>query len=94
MAWKRRSTSRSIDTEVELSDFDPEQLLQALINYGLLTEDEAAAVAARGDRCSLLDEIAPTELEVARMDLRVGRRTDALIHLERALGNEFIGRLT
>lgn len=34
-----------------------------------------------------------TELETARADLFSGRRAEALIHLERALGGDFVGRL-
>lgn len=34
-----------------------------------------------------------TELEEARADLFIGRRAEGLIHLERALGGDFVGRI-
>lgn len=38
-------------------------------------------------------DIDSTELEEARAELMSGRRGEALIHLERALGGDFVGRL-
>lgn len=93
MAWKRQRTSRSIDVDVELSDFDPEQLLQGLINAGLLTEVEAVAIAARGGFKKTGENVLSDEMQAARDEIYRGRRTEALIHLERALGHEWIGRL-
>lgn len=94
MAWKRRSTFNRVEVEAELNDFDTDQLLQALIDRRLITEAEAERVLSREG-----DAIAPTygliadELALARHEIYVGRRDEALIHLERALGSPFVGRL-
>lgn len=92
MTWRTKSTSVDID----ISEFDAEQLLQGLIDAGWLTGDEAEAIEARGrDRSKALSFLggADTEFEDARWHLSNGRRREAAVHLERFLGREWIGVL-
>lgn len=94
MAWKRRSTCNRVEVEAELNDFDTDQLLQALIDRRAITEAEAERVLSRES-----DAIKPTyglvadEIALARHEIHIGRRDEALIHIERALGSPFLGRL-
>lgn len=98
--WKWQSTSKTV--HVDLSEFDQEQLLQALIDAEWVTEAEAAAIAERarsGERLEAKAAIKPPpfppeELEAAGEELRCGRRVEALIHVERFLGREWAGVLT
>lgn len=96
MAWKRVCKSTSVD--VDLIEFNNDQLLQGLIDSKWLTESEAEAIkarAARNERASTVLESAPAteELAEATADIRRGRKSEALIHLERFLGRDWIGRL-
>lgn len=98
MTWKRRSTSSRVT--VELYEFEPGQLLQGLIEMRYISEDEAEAVLKRGKikaeaEPSIFKRERPDdELDAAFHEITLGRRVEALIHLERALGREWIGRLT
>ena len=97
MPWKRRYTQASID--VDLDEFDEEQLLQGLIDAKWLSEAEAEAILGR----ARLAEKSPSpfmvagdpasELETARDYLRRGMRAEARLHLERFLGCDWMGVL-
>lgn len=84
--WKRRSTSASIDFDLE--DFDTEQLLQELINRKVITESTAVGLLV-GRKAATNDE----DLLIASHEIILGHKAEALIHIERALGGDFIGRL-
>lgn len=96
-AWKTRRTYTSVD--IELNDFDKEQLLQALIDANWLTEEEAAAIALRASRKSkekipvVPDAALSEEYQIACDEMRSGRRHEAIVHVERYLGREWIGKL-
>lgn len=97
-AWKRRSTTTSTSIDVDLCDFDTDQLLQALIDDGAISEGEAAAIKARGgvrdlDKPSVIG-VQPDHVDDAWNELIRGRKGEALHHIERALGNQWIGRLS
>ena len=97
--WKRRSTSKSVYVETDLSDFDADQLLQALIDMGTISEAEAVAIKARGGFKSQEEGVPIIAMDADHVDdawneLIRGRRAEALHHLERALGNQWIGRLS
>jgi hypothetical protein len=72
---------RSVERGIALSISNGEELF---------TEDEAEDIPFYDDPRRELDG---RELEEARAELMSGRRGEALIHLERALGSDFIGRL-
>jgi hypothetical protein len=103
MAWSRQHTDTSVTTECSLSSFSGEQLLQGLVDENWLSEKEAESILNRQPRIGnpwLLEKpkvLDPTpdveELSTAREDLAVGRRFDALVHLERYLGRDWIGVL-
>lgn len=100
MTWRQHDTWTSSACEVHLDDFTPPQLLQSLIDRQWLSEAEAALIQARAkardrfepifERQTLVDA---DTLGLALAELVSGRREEALIHLERALGSEWIGRL-
>lgn len=96
--WKRQSTSRSSYVDVDLSDFDTEQLLQALIDDGAISEGEALAIKARGtvrglDKPSVIG-IEPDYVDDAWNEILRGRKGEALHCIERALGGQWLGRLS
>lgn len=96
MAWKKVSTTVRVEAEADLGDADTEQLLQELIFRGLLRESEAEAIAERRKNdfaASAYLRLKADDFGVALDEIRRGRRIEALIHIERALGGEFIGRL-
>ncbi len=65
-----------------------------MISHGevFYTKDEAKdAFAPKDDDPRFAIDL--NELDTARADLFSGRRAEALIHLERALGGDFVGRL-
>lgn len=99
MSWKRQRTSQSLEVsaDVDLDDFSEEQLLQALIDSKWISEDEATAIqkrAATKERGSIFANGADAdELHEASAYLRRGNRHEALIHLERFLGLDWIGEL-
>ena len=100
MTWERRYTRREVETsvDVDLDDFDERELLQQLIDVGWLTEAEAVAITARASKKTespVLDgaRIDAVALDDALADITCGRRQEALIRLERALGREWVGRL-
>jgi NAD(P)H-hydrate repair Nnr-like enzyme with NAD(P)H-hydrate dehydratase domain len=102
MAWEKVKTTlkicREVDVELDLSEIENETLLQLLIEAEVLSEKEAEQLLRRADDivfgCGFgLDEIDADEVEAARAELMAGRRGEALIHLERALGGDFTGRL-
>lgn len=98
--WKRRSTSSTTSVDVDLNDFDSEQLLQGLIDDKWITEDEAADIVARS-KWSRGGSVGEVNLDGERFDrirlanheILAGRRNEALHHIEEALGGDFIGRL-
>lgn len=93
--WKRRSTSTQAYVEVDLDEFDTEELLQALINRGSISESDALAIAARDTSVlKSLGALNPDELGLAQDEFARGRRDEALIHLERFMGRGWIGALT
>lgn len=96
--WKRRSTSRTACVDVDLSDFDTDQLLQALIDDGAISEGEALAIKARDgvrglDKPSVIG-IEPDHVDEAWNEIIRGRKREALHHIERALGNQWLGVLS
>jgi hypothetical protein len=94
MGWKKKSTTESVDVEIDLDEFDSDSLLQELIDRNKITEAEAEAINARKDFCAariFLPE--PEDIETARHALSRGDKAEALIFIERALGRDFIGRL-
>lgn len=101
MVWGPKSTMVEISSEtkvdVDLSDFEADQLLQALIDNEVITKTEAEQLLDRVDdnpfEIDIRFLIDAGELEEARADLFSGRRAEAFIHLERALGGDFVGRL-
>lgn len=99
--WKRARTSQEVCTyvDVDLVDFETNELLQALIDRKAITEADAlrilrkeaveeASSGSAGTMAGTMDELAIAEEEIKR-----GRREEALIHLERGLGGPWIGRL-
>lgn len=97
-AWKRRSTSRTACVDVDLSDFDADQLLQALIDDGSISEGEAQAIKARGgvrglDKPSVIG-VEPDHVDEAWNEIIRGRKGEALYHIERALGSQWLGMLS
>lgn len=64
------------------------------LDKALYTEGQAIEIfgAEEADE-ETQTEIDTVELEEARAELMSGRRGEALIHLERALGGDFVGRL-
>lgn len=94
MPWKRRSTSVWIDTDVHLDSFDTGQLLQELISRSIISETDATKLLEREKPDFYQAPKEPEELDVARYELVNGRRGEAIVHIERALGREFIGRLS
>lgn len=96
MAWKIQRTSKSVSVDVELDDFSNEELLQGLIDSKWVTETEAEAIRIRSSKCassSIFKSTDAEELDSARDELLRGRRSEALIHLERFLGREWQGVL-
>jgi hypothetical protein len=92
-----RRTYTSVD--IELDDFDKEQLLQALIDANWLSEEEATAIALRASRKSkdkisvISDGAISEEYQIACDEMRSGRKHEAIVHVERYLGREWIGKL-
>ncbi|MCS0497901.1 hypothetical protein [Ancylobacter mangrovi] len=94
MVWKQRGTIERVQVEVDLSDFDTGQLLQELIDRQIIESADAEKLLAREKITVQGTAISPNdEICLARSELAIGRRSEALIHIERALGNDFIGRL-
>lgn len=96
--WKRQRTTTQFDTEVSLSEFDTEQLLQALIDDGMITETEAVAIRDRNgvenhNKPSIVAADADL-VDDAWTELLRGRKGEALHCIERALGNQWLGRLS
>ncbi|SCM73476.1 hypothetical protein KL86PLE_110082 [uncultured Pleomorphomonas sp.] len=89
---------KEIDGDVLLGELVRRKLIACdtalMISIGevFYTKDEAEdAFAPKGDDPRWQVDL--NELETARADLFSGRRAEALIHLERALGGDFVGRL-
>ncbi len=94
MGWQRKSTTQETYVEIDLDDFEDDELLQELIDRKKITEAEAEAISLRnefGDMSIISSQ--PEDLETARDALSRGDRAEALIFIERALGRDFIGRL-
>lgn len=97
--WKRRSTTAQVYTHVDtdLADFDTAQLLQALIDDKVITEDEAATLLKRSNALENLAvqfALDDNHVDLAWGELIRGRKGEALHHIERALGNQWLGRLS
>lgn len=97
--WKRRSTSNSVyaNVDVDLDDFDTDQLLQALIDARAISEDEAVRIKKRGKLAQpsgSIFEAVPDDVDMAWTEIQRGRKSEALCHIERALGRKWIGRLS
>lgn len=96
MTWKVQRTSQRIDVDANLDDFDELQLLQALIDAKWITEGEASVIqkrAATKEKANVFNSTDADELLEAGDHLRRGNRHEALIHLERFLGRDWIGAL-
>ncbi len=96
-AWRRQSTSRDVDVEVDLGDFSPKQLLQELIDDKMITEAEALAILKRSegkDKAGAILDIESEPIDDAWNEVLRGRKAEALVLLERALGTVWIGKLT
>jgi hypothetical protein len=86
----------SVDVDVDLDDFSEKQLLQGLVDAKWITEQEAEAIEKRQSTKQgggILANPIDDELEEASSQLRRGNRSEALIHLERFLGRDWIGAL-
>ena len=90
MTWKRRSTSQDICVEVDLTEFSDEQLLQALIDSGRITEATANALMSQKPHG---EQEPPDDLYRARLALTRGDRKDALHYIENYLGRDWYGTL-
>jgi hypothetical protein len=95
MAWKRQRTKKEVDIDVCLSDFDEVQLLQALIDAGWVSEHEADLIQKRSstDGDGIFANGVADELLSASDYLKRGNKQEAIIHLERFLGRDWIGVL-
>lgn len=94
MAWQRQWTSKTIDVEVDLEPFAPDELLQGLIDRKWITPDEAEAIRTRATSREKASErlhlnTCPDDIELARTEALRGRRDEAMIYLARALGRDF-----
>lgn len=94
MAWKPVSTDAYIT--VDLEEFDDEALIQELINREYLTECEAQRIFERDGMEEDWDvpDVDMNEISTAWEYAARGNKAEALVHIERALGSEWIGRLT
>ncbi|MGO8242993.1 hypothetical protein [Rhizobium johnstonii] len=98
MGWKRKDTSQnlSVYADIDLADFEEVQLVQALIDAKWLSEEEAEAIEKRAslkETRNIFVNSVDDELDEARTQLRRGNKSEALIHLERFLGRDWIGEL-
>jgi hypothetical protein len=93
MGWQRKSTTQETYVEIDLDDFEDDELLQELIDRNKITEAEAKAINARKDFCAERIFPEPEGVKTAREALLRGDKSEALIFIERALGRDFIGRL-
>lgn len=91
MAWKTVSTDA--DITVDLEEFNDAQLLQELIARGYIDESEADRIVNRVVN-SIVNDTDYSEIAAAWEYASRGDKNEALVHIERALGNEWIGRLT
>lgn len=94
MAWKRRSTSVSVD--VDLDEFSEDQLLQGLIDAKWISEEEAETIKTRSPGAHKpigASNPSGEDLENARRALRRGNKSEALHFIEYHLGREWIGTL-
>lgn len=99
MAWKRERTTTYCGFDMDLDEFSEEQLLQGLIDAKWLSEEEAEAIKQRArskgeSNVGFLKDMPPDDFEIARLEARRGRRSEALIYLSRALGRDFDQILT
>jgi hypothetical protein len=97
MTWVKQRTTMQAESyvRIDLCDFEPAQLLQGLIDAKWLTEEQAEAVRRQASQPGGIDSspFIESELDMAADEMRCGRKSEALIHLERYLGREWIGRL-
>lgn len=94
MAWRRRGTS----IDVDLRDFDEEQLLQQLVDSTWITEAEAEAITVRANNRKCWAAVLSSgpdadALAKAIDELHRGRVDEARLYLERFLGSEWNGVL-
>lgn len=99
MAWRRLATERHVYVDLQ-DDFTNPQLLQGLIDAGWISEVEAEAIAKRAaakEKAAKVLEVrhdGRADLDTATDYLRRGLLGEARIHLERALGRDWIGVLS
>lgn len=90
----RRTVTKYVEVDVEvdvdLDDFDDKDLIEELVSRGTITKSQGKMIL-RGNPVKAGVDLA--EVEVATCEIRMGRKREALIHLERALGHDWIGRL-
>lgn len=93
-------TRRYINVDIDISEFAPEQMLQGLVDAKWLSSDEMHLIAKRAEdreKQPLRFSYGPLDLDevdFAAAEIAAGRRAEALIHIERALGSNWIGVLT
>lgn len=95
MSWTRVRTSTNSYVETDLDEFDTAQLLQGLIDDKAITELEAELILNRKNKGGgrILADDTEYLLE-ATIEMRRGRKREALIALEEYLGREWRGVLT
>ena len=99
MAWKPVPTTVEVETEIDAARLRTEVLLQVLVDRKIVSRREAEALLDReksgGAKPFTLAAagIDRESLDLARDEARRGRRGEALLQLERALGGDFVGRL-
>jgi hypothetical protein len=94
MGWERESTSTSIDIDVDLDEFKTEQLLQELMDRGVITEADAVALNSKKNAPKISLTVNHSFIADALDYKRRGNRHEALHMLERALGSEWLQYLT
>lgn len=99
MAWNRLATERHVYVDLQ-DDFTNPQLLQGLIDAGWISEIEAEAIVKRAAAKEKAAKVIEhqhdgrADLAIATDYLHRGLIAEARIHLERALGRDWIGVLT
>ncbi len=85
---------------MDLEEFETRDLLQELIDRDVIDEAAAQRLLAKEQEneppSPPRPPIAPGDSEFAAAldEMRCGRRREALVHLERALGGDWLGQLS